>query len=471
VPLTLYNASGQDICFVHISPTTSDTWGDDWLGSSEIIADGDNRTFTVAPGTYDLQALDCSQGEIAVEWELEVTSSTAWTVDGESTSSGGGGDTGGGSSGGTADSTLTLNNYLDVPICYVYIVPTGSTDWGDDWLGSSEILDPDTSRDFALPAGTYDLRAEDCSHQQLYLEEGLPINGVYPVMVGGGMGGAGDPGTTSVALINNSSEDICYAYYYPVGSSSWGDNALWEGDVIAPGQRIWFSTPQGIFDLRAENCNRQEVMTTGSVDLRGGGVYDWVVTGGTSSGGGSSGPMLTVYNDSGQTICELYISSTSATTWGENWLPPGDGSSIPSGNSRSFTVNADSYDLQAADCNGNEIATEWDFAVTSDATWTVGGSGGGSSSGGGSAQYKVTLHNNSDLTICYVYFSVTGSSVWSDDQLGSSEVVGPNTTREFFLDAGTYDFYAQGCNHDQIDLRESVVLEQDVDWNIYQREP
>ncbi|MBN1179602.1 MAG: hypothetical protein JXD18_10335, partial [Anaerolineae bacterium] len=28
VPLTLYNNSGQDICFVYISPVTSDTWGE-----------------------------------------------------------------------------------------------------------------------------------------------------------------------------------------------------------------------------------------------------------------------------------------------------------------------------------------------------------------------------------------------------------------------------------------------------------
>ncbi|MBN1177800.1 MAG: hypothetical protein JXD18_01200, partial [Anaerolineae bacterium] len=324
-------------------------------------------------------------------------------------------------------------------------------------------------RDFPLPAGTYDLLAEDCSHEQLYMEEGLPVNGVYSVIAGGGMGGAGDPGTTTVALINNSSEDICYAYYYPVGSSSWGDNALLEGDVISPGQRMWFSTPQGIFDLRAENCNHQEVMTSGSVDLRGGGVYDWAVTGSASSGGGSSSnPMLTVYNDSGQTICYVYISPVTSDTWGESWIAPGDGSSIPSGNSRSFTVSASSYDLMVQDCNGNEIARQMTFIVDRDATWTVPGSGGGSS--GGSTQHRVTLYNNSDLTICYVYFALTGGA-WSNDQLGSSEVVNPNTTREFVLNAGTYNFLAEDCNGDQIDLQENVVLERNLDWNIFQRSP
>ena len=39
----LDNQSGQTICYVYISPTTSSEWGDDWLGSTEVVEDGDTR--------------------------------------------------------------------------------------------------------------------------------------------------------------------------------------------------------------------------------------------------------------------------------------------------------------------------------------------------------------------------------------------------------------------------------------------
>ena len=47
------NTGGYAIHYVYISPTSSDDWGDDWLGSSELINSGSSRTFNVTNGTYD----------------------------------------------------------------------------------------------------------------------------------------------------------------------------------------------------------------------------------------------------------------------------------------------------------------------------------------------------------------------------------------------------------------------------------
>jgi hypothetical protein len=61
------------------------------------------------------------------------------------------------------EASLTLVNKLDIPICYVFISPAGSQEWGADWLRNDTIL-PGSSYTFSLPAGTYDLSARDCSN-------------------------------------------------------------------------------------------------------------------------------------------------------------------------------------------------------------------------------------------------------------------------------------------------------------------
>lgn len=80
VTVTLVNNSGQTVCYVYISPTTHDTWGSDWLGSTETVAPGDRRAFSVPRGTYDLRADDCSQSELDVRQGVTISSSMEWVI-------------------------------------------------------------------------------------------------------------------------------------------------------------------------------------------------------------------------------------------------------------------------------------------------------------------------------------------------------------------------------------------------------
>ena len=72
---------------------------------------------------------------------------------------------GGGATGRPA--TLTLANYSSQEICYVYISPTTDAEWGDDWLEAQETVLSGASRDFEVPAGSYDLLARDCDSNVL----------------------------------------------------------------------------------------------------------------------------------------------------------------------------------------------------------------------------------------------------------------------------------------------------------------
>lgn len=81
VELVAYNESSTELCYICISPSTSDGWGDDWLGGKETISPGDGvRIFYVEPGTYDLLAQDCDGEDVVTETEIELDSDTDWTI-------------------------------------------------------------------------------------------------------------------------------------------------------------------------------------------------------------------------------------------------------------------------------------------------------------------------------------------------------------------------------------------------------
>ena len=78
---------------------------------------------------------------------------------------------------GTPTQPLTLVNNSGLAVCYVYISPTTDSTWGADWLGSTETISNGASRAFDVAAGTYDLRADDCSHTALSTQGATSISG------------------------------------------------------------------------------------------------------------------------------------------------------------------------------------------------------------------------------------------------------------------------------------------------------
>ena len=79
----------------------------------------------------------------------------------------------------SGDAELIVENLADDSICFLYVSPTESSDWGDDQLGETAVIDPgDTWSVFDVPTGTYDLRAEMCEGD--YVEEaGVFLDGEY----------------------------------------------------------------------------------------------------------------------------------------------------------------------------------------------------------------------------------------------------------------------------------------------------
>ncbi|PJF21625.1 MAG: hypothetical protein CUN56_10120 [Phototrophicales bacterium] len=64
VVFLLQNHSDQVICYVFISPTTSNEWGPDQLGQEEVITQDGSRAWQVIPGFYDVLLQDCDRNTL-----------------------------------------------------------------------------------------------------------------------------------------------------------------------------------------------------------------------------------------------------------------------------------------------------------------------------------------------------------------------------------------------------------------------
>jgi hypothetical protein len=170
--IEITNGTGSwDIYYIYISPSTSDSWGDDWLGS-EIMSPGDTWEFTVQSGTWDIKLVD-EDGDEYIRYNVPVSGTYTWyaTLDdlGENWMSGG--DTGYG------NAPVTIYNDLGSwTIYYIYCSSSSSSEWGGDWLGS-DVVAPGESFTFYVSSGDYyDIQCED--------EDGDTYS-LYEVWVGG----------------------------------------------------------------------------------------------------------------------------------------------------------------------------------------------------------------------------------------------------------------------------------------------
>jgi len=139
--LEIINESDVEIWYVYLSPSKSDSWGEDWL-DNDIIRPGESYVITGIPsGVYDVRVE--GQDEVVLEswWTVDIVDEMSWTV--------------------TGMVTFEITNYTGEAIYYLYISPSDSDVWGEDWLGEY-IIEPDmTYTVTGIPFGIYDIQARN----------------------------------------------------------------------------------------------------------------------------------------------------------------------------------------------------------------------------------------------------------------------------------------------------------------------
>jgi hypothetical protein len=155
------DTGGYDIWYIYISSSTSDSWGDDWLGS-DILNDGDYVIYDVYDGIYDIKLVDEDDDEY-IRYGVEVYGDYEWWVTLDDLGS---------LDYGSYDYYENDTSYGDAPITifndtggydiyYIYCNPSSYSEWGDDRLGS-EILDSGYEFTFWVEGGDYyDIQCQD----------------------------------------------------------------------------------------------------------------------------------------------------------------------------------------------------------------------------------------------------------------------------------------------------------------------
>lgn len=173
VTLEVVNAIDEDIWYIYISPSDSASWGEDWLGG-DILPVNSSYYFTLSPGIYDMAAYNSNEDQLEVLYQVDLSDNNmTWTLiyaDDDANSSGGNTT--------TNEVTLEVINAIGEDVWYIYISPSTSDSWGEDWLGD-DILPVDSSYYFTLLPGTYDMAAYNSNED--------PLEVLYQVDLSGNM--------------------------------------------------------------------------------------------------------------------------------------------------------------------------------------------------------------------------------------------------------------------------------------------
>lgn len=170
---------------------------------------------------------------------------------------------------------------------------------------------------------------------------------------------------TTLTVINKTSEDICYLYVAPAGSTTLGPGWLDAGATIAPNKGLRLELETGMYDLRAENCAREAIAETPNNHIEG--DMHWVVENVAST---SSDTVLEVINNTSEDVCYLYISpSTSDDDWGDNWISESERISV--GQKMTFSMETGMYDVRAETCQEEVLAEFFDNHLQGNMEWEL----------------------------------------------------------------------------------------------------
>ncbi len=257
VAIEIVNNTGGDIWYVYISPSTESTWGNDLLGAN-IIPNGESFTLDMPANTYDMRAEDSDHNEIETLWQVEVNGDYTWTVVGPAT----GGTTGEG------DLSLEIVNNSGQDIWFAYVSPSSSSEWGSDQLGANIIPNGESFTITGIAPGTYDLKAEDSSHNVIATEMGVDIQEDMTWTISGGEGGdTGGEGDLSLEIVNNSGVDVWFVYVSPSSSADWGDDRL-GADVLNDGESFTITgLAADTYDLKAEDSSHNPLFVEMGVEI------------------------------------------------------------------------------------------------------------------------------------------------------------------------------------------------------------
>ena len=158
--VTVVNGSSWNIEYLYLSPTSTNSWGPDMLGSTIIPTGGAHTLSGVGCDNYDVRLIDSDGDECVVSGVSLCGEATTWNINSNDLLSCQSQTATHGAVAGASNSVQMLNQ-SGFTIHELYVSPSGSTQWGPDQLGNT-IIQPGgqfTLTDIAC--GTYDVMMTD----------------------------------------------------------------------------------------------------------------------------------------------------------------------------------------------------------------------------------------------------------------------------------------------------------------------
>jgi hypothetical protein len=164
VQFTFENQSCISICGLWVSPTSCDDWGIDVLPGN--LHPGQSITLPFPPGRYDIDLEDCTGTEYIFSRQ-RLTEDYTFAVSGDEADNAS-----------ECQTSITVVNNSDRPICHMWIADEDSQSFGYNWLADEQIP-AGSQRTFIVPASQYDLKAEDCDFGYMLTEMEVEVEGDF----------------------------------------------------------------------------------------------------------------------------------------------------------------------------------------------------------------------------------------------------------------------------------------------------
>lgn len=164
-------------------------------------------------------------------------------------------------------------------------------------------------------------------------------------------------------VINETQNSLCYLLVAP--SDEEFDKEYLDGVEIAPGESHAVSGfDAGEYNVKLHNCDKNMINALYYVDMEKEHMT-WTIREAT----------LTITNESSQSMCEMYISPSSApeSAWGPSQLDPGAGEVLESGMYVSFFIAQGKWDVRVVPCDesidalteiGLEVEGEFEYTIS-----------------------------------------------------------------------------------------------------------
>jgi hypothetical protein len=164
VSFTLQNDTCMSICQLFVSPDHCEyVGGENWV-KGHPLRSGESVSMDIPPGKYFTWVEYCTE-EFRADEGLKVKTDTVYSFTNPT-------------KGNTlpCETSLTIVNNTDVPICKLRMGVTESVYTGYNWVGEEQLL-PGESLYLTLRPDTYFIRAESCDGDWLRSETDVQISG------------------------------------------------------------------------------------------------------------------------------------------------------------------------------------------------------------------------------------------------------------------------------------------------------